>query len=336
MRIISERPWSYVLFDADAGFLQPSPPRVSARGERGRAPPRWGERDRSGSPRSRRGHVTWSAGSGAENREKLESMAMNAAGAPVGSPSSTSSTQREASAFLVWGGAIILLAHGVDLLHAGRPNWPALSIRVAWFGLLLGQAAALRRARPSVLRATTAAAIFGSAVLDLAIVMATGCAGSPLLWFTPVLATVLPFMGFEMIAIGIAGSAALVAGTGLILLADGAPAGALVALANGGGGGIACGWLLARAFERARRTEEARRVELATALAEIKTLTGMLPVCAWCHRVRTDAGYWQQIEAYVSQHTDATFTHGLCQDCFEEHYGDEPGEEDGPARERSR
>ena len=132
------------------------------------------------------------------------------------------------------------------------------------------------------------------------------------------------------------GGALLVSGTGLMLLADGAPAAALTALANGGGGGIACGWLLARAYERARHAEELRRNELAEAMASIKTLRGMLPVCAWCHRVRSDAGYWQQIEAYVAQHSDATFTHGLCQDCFDEHYGDEAEDEGNADPERRR
>lgn len=51
------------------------------------------------------------------------------------------------------------------------------------------------------------------------------------------------------------------------------------------------------------------------ALRSVKTLSGLLPVCAWCKRVRDDAGYYQQIEAYVSSHTDATFTHGICPAC---------------------
>jgi len=253
---------------------------------------------------------------------------MDAAGPPP--TPSIASTYREASVFLVWGGVLILLAHGVELSHTGGANWPALGIRVAWLALLLAQAAVLRRAGTHrVVVAGTGAAVFGSALLDLALLAATGGSASPLLWFTPVLATVLPFMSFERVGIGLAASVLLVVGTGLMLLAGGAPAGAQLALANGGGGGILCGWLLARAYERARRAEEARRVELAEAMASIKTLSGMLPVCSWCHRVRTDAGYWQQIEAYVSQHSDATFTHGLCQDCFDEHYGDE-GEDQEP------
>ena len=47
-------------------------------------------------------------------------------------------TYRETALFLVLGGAVILLAHGVELLHAGRPNWPALAVRVLWTGLLWG------------------------------------------------------------------------------------------------------------------------------------------------------------------------------------------------------
>jgi hypothetical protein len=43
------------------------------------------------------------------------------------------------------------------------------------------------------------------------------------------------------------------------------------------------------------------------------------PICAWCHKIRNDSGYWQKIEAYVSQHTDARFTHGMCPECFSKH-----------------
>jgi hypothetical protein len=236
------------------------------------------------------------------------------------------STHREAAVFLVWGAGIILAAHGVEVLSAGRTNWLALGIRVVWAALLMGQAVLLRRARYGVILAGVVVVIFGSALLDLCILAVTGRSASPLLWFSPVLATVMPFMAFDVVWVGLAGSAVLVAGTALMLVADGAPLASHVALANAGGGALACGWLLARVYERARRAEEARRLELAEAMASIKTLNGLLPVCAWCHRVRTDQGYWEQIEAYVSRHSDATFTHSLCQDCFHERYGDEDEE----------
>lgn len=248
----------------------------------------------------------------------------------------TGSVYREASVFVVWGAGIIMLAHGIELLHAGRPNWPALAIRVAWVADLLVVAYLFRKARRRLALAGAALGIVGSALLDLAILWVTGRSSSPLLAFTPVLAVVLPFVAFEAIWMGLAGSAVLLVGTLLILKADGAPAGSVIALINAGGGALACGWLLARAFERARRSEVARRVELAEAVASIKTLTGMLPVCAWCRRVRSDAGYWEQIEAYVSAHSGATFTHALCQDCEREHFPDTdeargPGSRSGPA-----
>jgi len=55
--------------------------------------------------------------------------------------------------------------------------------------------------------------------------------------------------------------------------------------------------------------------ELRQALYEVKTLTGLLPICAWCRKIRMDDGYWTQIETYVVQHSDAEFTHGICPDC---------------------
>jgi tetratricopeptide (TPR) repeat protein len=55
--------------------------------------------------------------------------------------------------------------------------------------------------------------------------------------------------------------------------------------------------------------------ELRDALAHVKVLQGMLPICANCKKVRDDEGYWQQIESYISEHSDAKFSHGLCPEC---------------------
>jgi GAF domain-containing protein len=64
---------------------------------------------------------------------------------------------------------------------------------------------------------------------------------------------------------------------------------------------------------------ELRRVSarMAEALEKIKTLHGLLPICAWCKRIRDDDGYWSQVEAYVHAHTGADFTHGICPECLE-------------------
>jgi hypothetical protein len=51
------------------------------------------------------------------------------------------------------------------------------------------------------------------------------------------------------------------------------------------------------------------------ALADIKVLRGLIPICAWCRKIRDDQGYWSQIEDYVARHSDATFSHGICPDC---------------------
>ena len=48
---------------------------------------------------------------------------------------------------------------------------------------------------------------------------------------------------------------------------------------------------------------------------QIETLSGLLPLCAWCKKVRNDSGYWEQIEKYVSTRSSALFTHGVCPDC---------------------
>ena len=63
---------------------------------------------------------------------------------------------------------------------------------------------------------------------------------------------------------------------------------------------------------------ELRRVSahLADALEHVKTLHGLLPVCAWCKRVRDDKGYWSQVEAYIQAHSDATITSGICPECL--------------------
>jgi HAMP domain-containing protein len=60
--------------------------------------------------------------------------------------------------------------------------------------------------------------------------------------------------------------------------------------------------------------------ELQEALASVRLLQGMLPICASCKRVRDDKGYWNQIEAYLSTHSDVQFSHGLCPDCLKREY----------------
>jgi GAF domain-containing protein len=64
---------------------------------------------------------------------------------------------------------------------------------------------------------------------------------------------------------------------------------------------------------------ELRRVSahMAATLEKVRTLHDLLPICAWCKRIRDDRGYWSQVEAYIHEHTGADFTHGICPDCLQ-------------------
>ncbi|MFZ2633587.1 MAG: hypothetical protein WA081_03450 [Desulfosalsimonadaceae bacterium] len=69
-------------------------------------------------------------------------------------------------------------------------------------------------------------------------------------------------------------------------------------------------------IERRKKLE----AELKQALSEVKTLRGLIPICAMCKNIRDDKGYWSRIESYVSAHSEAEFTHSICPDCMKKHY----------------
>ena len=58
-----------------------------------------------------------------------------------------------------------------------------------------------------------------------------------------------------------------------------------------------------------------RVIELQDALSRVKQLSGLLPICSYCKRIRKDGNYWEQLESYISEHTDALFSHGICPPC---------------------
>lgn len=80
--------------------------------------------------------------------------------------------------------------------------------------------------------------------------------------------------------------------------------GAVSALTHGG--------LRQRAAEDGRRKAED---EAAQARESVRVLRGLLPICAWCKRIRDEAGNWEQLEFYISNHSHAEFTHGICREC---------------------
>jgi CheY-like chemotaxis protein len=88
------------------------------------------------------------------------------------------------------------------------------------------------------------------------------------------------------------------------------------------------GVLLAKAIfysiERKQLENERERLirELQESIAKVKLLSGLLPICASCKKIRDDKGYWNQVEAYISKHSQAKFTHGICPDCVKKLYPD--------------
>ncbi len=73
------------------------------------------------------------------------------------------------------------------------------------------------------------------------------------------------------------------------------------------------------AIERNRIERERDRLiqELQEALAKVNLLSGMLPICSWCKKVRDDQNYWQEVESYVAAHCEARFTYGICPGCLD-------------------
>lgn len=91
-----------------------------------------------------------------------------------------------------------------------------------------------------------------------------------------------------------------------------------------GFGGVFLG--MGQIGRRIREREEAQAErdrfleELQQSLNSIKRLKGLLPICASCKKIRNDKGYWQQIESYVRDHTEADFSHSICPDCAKKLY----------------
>jgi len=92
--------------------------------------------------------------------------------------------------------------------------------------------------------------------------------------------------------------------------------------------GQADGLILYRTIRYAieRKQDETEREhlisELQAALTQVKTLSGLLPICSGCKKIRDDQGYWNRIETFISKHSDAQFSHGICPDCTKKYFPD--------------
>ncbi|MEK6287336.1 MAG: response regulator [Acidobacteriota bacterium] len=65
-----------------------------------------------------------------------------------------------------------------------------------------------------------------------------------------------------------------------------------------------------------QKTAADRVVELELALSRVKQLQGLLPICSYCKKVRDDQNYWQQVDSYITKHSEVEFSHGICPDCY--------------------
>jgi integral membrane sensor domain MASE1 len=95
----------------------------------------------------------------------------------------------------------------------------------------------------------------------------------------------------------------------------GSPGDALLSLQVFMGFTATIGLVASAVVSRQRRLSE----HLQESLDHLRTLKGLLPICAWCKKIRNDLGYWEEVEFYISEHSDATFTHGICPTCVARH-----------------
>jgi len=72
----------------------------------------------------------------------------------------------------------------------------------------------------------------------------------------------------------------------------------------------------------ANKNLETSIIDLQKALVEVKQLSGLLPICSYCKSIRDDKGYWNQIEAYITEKSDAQFSHSICKECAKKHFPD--------------
>jgi len=78
--------------------------------------------------------------------------------------------------------------------------------------------------------------------------------------------------------------------------------------------------VLERKIQQQNREKDELIAKLQEALENVKKLSGLIPICSHCKKIRNDEGYWKQIEGYISEHSEARFSHGICPDCAKKIY----------------
>ncbi len=222
----------------------------------------------------------------------------------------------------------LLLDSGVPFGTEWRSWWLADALGMLLIAPLALAAGAIRTERLTRIWSWNGLEL--AAALVGALVMSHGVFGDAFAPLMRVPAYILPILLWPAFRFGPGGSAATVflvsmsgllntaAGHGPFVLAELSPVDWI--LRSQGAVLIAAVSLLPLASVVAeRRVAELEKAQLVTdlqqAVMEIKTLQGMIPICAWCHKVRDDAGFWQRLETYLEDRTDATFSHSICPSC---------------------
>ena len=227
--------------------------------------------------------------------------------------------------------SLFVLSGASPFVAVLRSWWLADALGILVTAPLVTTAIAKRSAIPKILKSWR--------LLEIATVFA---GGSVVAWsifadaldpMVRVPAYLLPFLLWPVFRFGPGGASAAVLVVSLIglwnaaeghgpLVLIGAPAANLIIRSQGAMAIAAVSFLLLASVvaERKRVAQEHAILvtEFQKALAEVKTLRGLIPICAWCHKVRDDAGFWQQIEIYLDARTDATFSHSICPACSKE------------------
>ncbi|SMC24566.1 hypothetical protein SAMN02746041_02046 [Desulfacinum hydrothermale DSM 13146] len=87
--------------------------------------------------------------------------------------------------------------------------------------------------------------------------------------------------------------------------------------------------------EQVEKDKERLIQELKEALENLRKLRGLLPICAYCKKIRDDQGYWNQLESYIAQHADVTFTHSVCPECAKKIYEELQAYKDAEAKKKA-
>lgn len=250
---------------------------------------------------------------------------------PLPSPAETealrASTYRPRGLLLAVSAVLILAAHAIDRAQSGGPAWTALGLRLAWAATLLLATWGLLRWGPLGIRTTGVVAALGAPLLFHGILEATGGAGSPVFAFVYVLVLLIPAALFDYPFMAALASGLGLVSSALLLWRDGAGRAAWLAWLSMGptsfAFGIGLGQIIQRTLLARKRFEKEQREarqQLEEALAKVKALSGLLPICSFCKKIRNEAGDWEQLEGYLAGHSEAEFSHSFCPTCLRVHF----------------